>query len=218
MKNLLSRWLETKRDRIRDVPIKIGNVAFHIPFDGENYLFFKCRMCGRCCRGQRNNALMLTFGDIERLARSFHMSRSKFIDEHCVFASTTEGKDVYPLIGQPPVNVQYIGCYLKRFQEENEETVLKSHPCQFVTKDNLCSIYPIRPITCRKFPYTTILDKEGLVHAYYVDVPWSECEGYRAKRHIKRQWLSTWISDLMMADKEIIESVKKGLMIITEMK
>lgn len=160
---------------------------------------------------------MLTFGDIERLAKHFHASQSRFINEHCIFASTTEGKEIYPLLGLPPVKVQYTGCYLRRFKEEDEKSVFLPHPCQFATKDNLCSIYPIRPVTCRKFPYTTYLDKQGLVHAYYVDVPWSQCEGYRPKRHIKRQWLSTWVSTLQMADKEIIESVQKGLMIITKL-
>jgi len=160
---------------------------------------------------------MLTFGDIERLAKHFKVSQSKFI-EQCIFASTTEGKEVYPLLALPPVKVQYTGCYLKRFKDENEKSVFLPHLCQFVTEDNLCGIYSSRPVTCRKFPYTTYLDKEGLVHAYYVDVPWSECEGYRSKRHIKRQWLSTWIKDLEMAGKEIIESVQKGLVIITETK
>jgi len=216
LKNLLSRWLETKR-KIRDVPIRIGNVVFHIPYDGENYLLFKCRKCGKCCRGQRNNALMLTFGDIERLARYFHMKPSSFIDRHCVFASTTEGKDVYPLAQMPPVKVQYTGCYLKRFPGENPETALKPHPCQYVTEENLCSIYPVRPVVCRKFPYTTYLEN-GIVHAYYVDVPWSECEGYRPKPHIKRKWLSPLVRDLERGNEEIIESVKKGLLIITELK
>lgn len=199
------------------MPVRIGNVVFHIPYDGENYLLFKCAKCGKCCRGQRNNALMLTFGDIERLAKYFKVSRKKFVEEYCVFASTTEEKEVYPLIGRPPVKVQYIGCYLKRFKDEDEKSVLLPHPCQFVTEDNLCSIYPIRPITCRKFPYTTYL-QNGLLHAYYVDVPWSECEGYRPKRHIKKKWLSPWVKTLEQADKEIIEAVQKGLMIITQMR
>jgi Fe-S-cluster containining protein len=215
LKNLLSRWLETKRDRLRDAPVKIGNMVFHIPYDGENYLLFKCAKCGKCCRGQRQNALMLTFGDIERLAEHFKMTQKRFVDEHCIFASTTEGKEVYPLIGGPPAKVQYTGCYLKRFKDETVETVFSPYSCQFITKENLCSIYPIRPVVCRKFPYITNL-QGGLVHAYYVDVPWSECEGYKPKLHIKKQWLSPWVKTLEEANKEILDSVQKGLLVITE--
>jgi len=60
--------------------------------------------------------------------------------------------------------------------------------------------------------------REWVVHAYYVDVSWSECKGYRPKPHIKRKWLSPLVRDSEKGNKEIIESVKKGLLIITELK
>jgi len=109
LQNLLSRWLETRKDKLRDVKYRIGNVVFHLPFDGENYLMFKCAHCGNCCRGQRNNALMLTFGDIQRLAKLFNVTPTKFVEEHCILASEEEGKEVQPLMGLPPVKVQYTG-------------------------------------------------------------------------------------------------------------
>lgn len=213
-KNLLSSWVETKE--LQDEIFQLGDVVFHIPFDGKNYLMFKCQRCGKCCRGQRSNALMLTWGDIQRLAQVFQQSPSNFLDQHCVFASPQEGKEVHPLAELPPVNVQYNGCYLKRFPEEDEETVGQRHACQFVTQDNLCRIYPHRPMTCRKYPYTTFHQPDGLTHAYYVTVPWSECQGYTPKLHLKKKWLSPWVNLLQQADQEIRESLEKGVMIITE--
>jgi len=41
--SLLSLWLKTKKGRLRDVPVRVGRVVFHIPFDGSKYLMFKCR-------------------------------------------------------------------------------------------------------------------------------------------------------------------------------
>jgi len=207
--NLLTRWLKTlDRTRIRDVPVRIGEVVFHIPFNGTNYLMFKCRRCGSCCRGQRLEALLLTMGDVKRLSKALgYSSMSEFLDRECVFTEVGEPKEVYPLIGGPPVKARYAGFC--------EETVLKPHACRFVTEDNLCSIYEARPVVCRKFPYTTYR-VEGLTHAYYVDVPFSNCPGYREKRHLKRKWLAPWVKTLLEADREILESLQSGFFMITE--
>lgn len=214
--NLLTRWLRTKRDRMRDVPVRIGRVVFHIPFDGSKYLMFKCRRCGRCCRGQRWEALLLTEGDVKRLTKALgYSSMSQFLDEECVFAEVSEPKEVRAFIERPPVKATYAGFYLKRFEGENEETALKPHACRFVTEDNLCSIYEARPVVCRKFPYTTYR-REGLTHAYYLNVPFSSCPGYREKRRLKKQWLAGWVRDLVEADIEIVESVQSGFFMITE--
>ena len=214
--NLLSRWLKTKKGKLRDVKVRIGQAVFHIPYDGSNYLMFKCRRCGACCRGQRWEALLLTPGDVKRLSKALnYSSMSEFLDKECVFAEVTEPKEVYPLIGRPPIKATYAGFYLKRFEGENEETVLKPHACRFVTEDNLCSIYEARPVVCRKFPYTTY-HRDGLTHAYYVDVPFSTCPGYRERHRIKKQWLAPWVEDLLQADKEILESVQSGFFMITE--
>jgi len=215
MSNLLTRWLKTF-DQIRDVPVRIDKVVFHIPFNGTNYLMFKCRRCGSCCRGQRWEALLLTMGDVKRLSKALgYSSMSEFLDRECVFMEVSEPKEVYPLIEGPPVKARYAGFYLKRFDGEDEETALKPHACRFVTEDNLCSIYEARPVVCRKFPYTTYRE-EGLTHAYYVNVPFSNCPGYREKRHLKRKWLTPWVKPLLEADREILESLQSGFFMITE--
>jgi Fe-S-cluster containining protein len=216
--NLLTRWLKAKKGKLRDVPVQIGQMVFHVPHDGSNYLLFKCRKCGACCRGQRWEALLLTEGDVKRLTKALgYSSMKEFMDKECILAEVTEPKEVYPLIGGPPVKARYAGFYLKRFKGENRRTVLKPHACRFVTEDNLCSIYEARPIVCRRFPYTTYRNQQGLTDAYYVDVPFSTCQGYREKRHIKKQWLTPWVKDLLEGDREILESVQSGFFMITEM-
>jgi len=155
---------------------------------------------------------------VKRLSRALGYSdMSDFLYKECVHAEVTEPKEVYPLIGKPPMKVKYAGFYLKRFEGENEESVLKPHACRFVTEDNLCSIYEARPVVCRRFPYTTY-HSQGLIHAYYMDVPFSSCPGYRERRHVKKKWLSPWVKDLIEGDKEILESVQFGFFVITEVK
>lgn len=38
--------------------------------------------------------------------------------------------------------------------DENKDIINKSTPCQFLGKDNKCSIYSIRPADCHEFPHT----------------------------------------------------------------
>jgi len=92
---------------------------------------------------------------------------------------------------------------------------MKPHACRFLTKNNLCSIYEARPVVCRKFPYTVLLSS-GRLHAYYVDVPWSECQGYREKKHLKKQWLSPIVDELVKGTKEAFEAVDTGFFQITQ--
>lgn len=46
-----------------------------------------------------------------------------------------------------------------RLDEENDY-VVKSSPCPFLQSDNTCAIYDVRPVDCRRYPYT---DEDVLV-------------------------------------------------------
>jgi len=179
-------------------------------------LLHKCRRCGRCCRGQLYNALMLTFGDIQRLAKQSKckMKPSQFIEKLCIFGTIHEGPNIQIPFYPHPVTVEYTACFLKRYAGETEETITQPHPCGFITEENLCSIYENRPVACQKFPYTT-LHKDGLTHACYVDVPYSDCEGYIARPQINKKKLSKLAPILEKADLEIKESMETGMIIIT---
>lgn len=47
---------------------------------------------------------------------------------------------------------QYYDKYL--YLDETGDYMNKSVPCQFLRKDNKCSIYPVRPADCSGFPHT----------------------------------------------------------------
>ncbi|MDB5284754.1 MAG: YkgJ family cysteine cluster protein [Bacteroidota bacterium] len=38
-------------------------------------------------------------------------------------------------------------------KDSNKDIVNKTTPCQFLGKDNLCTIYAIRPVDCAEFPH-----------------------------------------------------------------
>ncbi len=215
MTNLLTEWVKTKK--LKDAQVRVGNVVFHIPLDGRNYLLFKCQRCGRCCKGQLYNALMLTLGDVQRLAKlsKCGMTPSQFIDKMCVFASITEPKEVtIPFYG--PITATYSACFLKRFKEETEETAMKPHPCEYNNDKNLCDIYEARPITCQKFPYTTF-HANGLTHVTYVNVPFSDCPGYYARPCINRKKLAKLALLMEKGDLEIKQSIIDRMIIITDL-
>jgi Fe-S-cluster containining protein len=47
---------------------------------------------------------------------------------------------------------EFIETYLK--VDEEGDFVVKSTPCPFLSLDNFCSIYEVRPSDCSRFPYT----------------------------------------------------------------
>ena len=47
---------------------------------------------------------------------------------------------------------EFENTYLKR--DEDEDLILKTAPCAFLSDDNSCSIYDIRPQACREYPHT----------------------------------------------------------------
>jgi len=214
--NLLTEWLKTKN--LKDAQIRVGNVVFHLPFDGKDYLLHKCRRCGRCCKGQLYNALMLTMGDIIRLSKTTKcgMSPSQFIERMCIFGTINEGQEIRLPFYPQPYRIEYTACFLKRYPEESAESLTKPHPCRHITDQNLCDIYESRPVTCRKFPYTTF-HKDGLTHACYVDVPYSDCVGYFTRSNVNKKVFSRLASILEKGDVEIRESIEQGLIIITHL-
>lgn len=47
---------------------------------------------------------------------------------------------------------QFIDTYLR--MDEDQDHVLQTVPCTFLSADNYCSIYEVRPKACREFPHT----------------------------------------------------------------
>ena len=220
MTNLLTEWLRTYgRDRLQDMPVQVGPMTFHLPFNGCECLMFKCARCGWCCNNQKQGALMLTLGDIRRLTKRLgYPGMTKFLEAECVWTETREPKEVYLLSGDA-YDVENAGYYLKRSADETEETIHQPRRCRFLTRDNLCEIQDAKLVVCRKFPYiVSNPDRRSTYHAYYADVYWSGCQGYRPKMKVKLPWLIPWVKPLIEGINEIYETVENNLMQITSIR
>jgi hypothetical protein len=47
---------------------------------------------------------------------------------------------------------EFIARYLEK-DDEGKDWINKKRPCQFLGKDNLCTIYEVRPYDCKGFPH-----------------------------------------------------------------
>jgi len=196
------------------VQVRIGRVVFHIPYNGENYLMFRCRKCGWCCRNMKWGALLLTVGDVKRLSsRLGYGSISEFLDRECIYSTLYE-REVYTFEGEP-LSVTYRGWFLKRYDGETAETIVQPHSCRF-QQENLCSIYEDRPMVCRKYPYAINWDCYAYLHACYAYTPQSRCRGFVKRKNLKRKWLSPWVKTLLEVAEEIEETTALGITIIEE--
>jgi len=48
------------------------------------------------------------------------------------------------------------GTFIETFLrvDEDGDFVVKSSPCPFLSEDNTCQVYDVRPSDCARFPYT----------------------------------------------------------------
>ncbi len=51
-------------------------------------------------------------------------------------------------------------------EEDSNDIINKSTPCQFLNKDNKCSIYEVRPRDCSGFPHFSKKDVLDYTHVY----------------------------------------------------
>ncbi|MEX2187260.1 MAG: YkgJ family cysteine cluster protein [Pirellulales bacterium] len=105
----------------------------------EAFKIVDCTRCANCCK-----ALDTTFSreDIGRIAAHLEIPEREFIDRYLESADEQ-------MSGEPP--------------REGEPRSYKARvrPCPFLGEDDRCTIYEVRPDTCREYPHT---DKEGFVH------------------------------------------------------
>jgi Fe-S-cluster containining protein len=102
-------------------------------------LSFQCTQCGNCCTGGPGYVWMSDV-EIDRLAAHFKISREETLKKYC--------RKIHGRIS------------LKEKRDEHGE-----YPCIFLTetitkgangrsvKKRGCSIYPVRPLQCRTWPY-----------------------------------------------------------------
>jgi Fe-S-cluster containining protein len=90
-------------------------------------LRFRCTQCGNCCRNHGEYThVNLTEPEITRIAARLGLERADFLDRFC----TKEPSFHWTLRMDAPA-------------------------CPFLTAENRCSIYPVRPKQCATWPFWT---------------------------------------------------------------
>lgn len=126
-------------------------------FKGEKYLKFRCTDCGNCCS---DTIVPITGQDVQRLMAGEKLPSNKILEfyksdefddggEGLHFAELDEGRRVMGL--------------QKRFDKENERDA-----CKFF-KNNRCSVYESRPVTCRVWPFTLRFDDRGHISSLAIN-------------------------------------------------
>lgn len=157
--------------------------------------------------------LLLTCADMVRFSKHFgYSSLEEFRTKECVKA------EIRFLGNTPMTAITASGWSLKRSNEETSEDASNGKPlqCRFLTADNHCSIYPVRPSPCRIYPYhvTYKLDPKmpvGMdIYATYVTQDDVKCQGFIEKRTIPRWLLKQPAREITRHLVEMQETVEKG--------
>ncbi len=103
------------------------------PLTNREPIRYQCSQCGKCCRNVRDS-VMLEALDAFRLLEHLWKTEPKrsareLLEEHAELRLLSRGYSIYVL-----------------------KTVNNSGVCGFL-QDNQCSIYPVRPRTCRLYPF-----------------------------------------------------------------
>ncbi|MBS7287236.1 MAG: YkgJ family cysteine cluster protein [Candidatus Freyarchaeota archaeon] len=104
---------------------------------------FECLKCGGCCKDEKT-VVTLTHRDIIRLAEITRLGEKELVKKVLVFYQVNEKLE--KLLAFPPIET-YRGKAILGLRKRDDGS------CIFL-QNNLCSIYPARPMTCRTFPFT----------------------------------------------------------------
>ncbi|MBN1214288.1 MAG: YkgJ family cysteine cluster protein [Candidatus Lokiarchaeota archaeon] len=113
----------------------------------KNGLYFSCEKCGACCKGLNNGEVYLYKNDIEKLVEYLnkqgeHYTQKSFAKKYLKLIRTsfywkeegkTKGKNYYFFA----LGFKFTG---------NDEH------CEFIDKNDLCSVHIARPFQCRAYP------------------------------------------------------------------
>jgi hypothetical protein len=105
-------------------------------------LSFACTQCGNCCTGGPG---LVWISDIEigRLAEFMKISREQVVEKYC---RTIDGKFSFTERRTREGNYDCIFLREEKAQrKEGDETIVHTK--------RICSIYPVRPLQCRTWPF-----------------------------------------------------------------
>lgn len=142
----------------------------------QNLLNFRCTCCGNCCR---EPIVLVTDTDVRRIIDHTKQEATDIVD----FYKPSEiewGKD------QP-------GWFHLKSGRRILGLRRNENGCQYLGKDDLCTIYEHRPITCRRYPFDLEIDKKGDIQllsiSQSVECPY-ELDGQNSLKEIKA--LADW--------------------------
>ena len=114
----------------------------------KDWVPFRCRLCGNCCRNLRGNLLMPEQIDAYRLAR--------FLRER---GEVEYMEDFYTRYTYPDMLEGFFPVFLIN-------TVDPDDSCVFL-KDGRCSVYEARPRVCRLYPFTAFPGQRGKAFHFF---------------------------------------------------
>ena len=128
----------------------------------HDVFYFTCRMCGGCCRDDRE--IILNPMDVFHLSRRYQMTTTEFVRTYCV----CERSDVFN--GFPLLMLRTEGGV-----------------CVYLDGD-LCRVHDTRPACCRNYPAGSSFTREGGVRHELMD-PAPACRGFEnGGAHTMEAW------------------------------
>lgn len=137
----------------------------------EKKLIFKCTDCGNCCTN-KNTIVNLTYQDILRIRSGLDLNTNETLDiigfyiiNHANYKSDPKKMVISPI--ETEKGLAFVGLI------KNSDGV-----CFFYDIENSkCSIYDLRPIFCKTFPFTYQLDNVNNLKIYYTEKAKDYCPG-----------------------------------------
>ena len=137
----------------------------------KHLLRFRCTGCGNCCR---EPIALVTDEDIRRIV--LHTGR--------------DATDVVEFYSPGEIEWGVSNPGWIRLEDEHRIMGLSRNEdgCRFLGKDDLCTIYEFRPLTCRRYPFNVEFDAHGGIEflsiSDAVECPY-ELDGRNSLRQIK---------------------------------
>ncbi len=135
-------------------------------------------MCGSCCKDRRT-IVTLTHRDLIRITEATKVDEKDLIKRILVFYQVDE--EAERLLAFPSIET-YKGKAIIGLKKREDGS------CIFL-RNNLCTIYPSRPMTCRTFPFTFSI-KNGCLKYGLATRAKEICPGVKANQEVDERRLA----------------------------